>query len=222
MPILVSRTITFMLVNSIALLALNAEHVLPPQSPRSEGEKLEIARAAKDIKVLQREYLQGKTLPGVDRRDLPLLQFGQVFLVPQRATANFYDPHATLVYAIARCISGGTNALLREMSEVEGAKSDLGVALSDFVKEFGPDLQRYKKDRIAVRFLAYRLRETTSVWYYALTDYRGVPLAGRPWLSLHRSRTTGRCALTGIFLSEKGELVDPMPRDLVTSLPASR
>ena len=157
--------------------------------------------------------------PKIDGKDRQYLEFGKVLPAQAYADPDFTNPHITVAHAVHRCSRGETLSLLKQMPHVEQDET-LGRAFVTFVKEFGPDLERYRDRRVWLRFRAYDLNDATSVWYYYLADSEWRNLPHSPWVSLHRSRSTGLCALTGIFLHdpELGELRD-MPQGLVTELP---
>ncbi len=108
------------------------------------------------------------------------------------------------------------------MGHVQDDK-ELGKALLAFVKEFGPDLERYKHEQVYVKFHGYSLSNDTSIWYYWLTDEEGKSLKHRPWVSSRRSLRSRQCALTGIFLfdSEKSP-PGPMPKGLIGVMDGAR
>jgi hypothetical protein len=192
--------------------------VAEPTASATTG-TFDVVQAAKDVNVLQKETREGKTVGGIDPKDAPFVQFGTI-LQTVGTTRNFYNPHSTAAYAAGKCIAGEVDALLNEMPHVESDPA-LGTSLGNFVKEFCPDLKRYNRQAVTLKFAGYRQRETTSVWYYYVTDAAGHELKGRPWLSIHRSKRDGRAALTGIFLPEGDEIVDPLPGDVITERPAA-
>lgn len=153
----------------------------------------------------------------MDAADTRDLTFGRIYPISS-AKLKLDNPHASASYAVRQCIAGRGAELAIEMKHVE-SDPDLGSAFDTFIEVFCPDLERYRPigSKIALRFDGYALNPTTSVWYYSLTDVSGKPLSGAPWVSLHRSRTSRRCALTGIFLPEGGKAADPMPTDLIRS-----
>jgi len=95
--------------------------------------------------------------------------------------------------------------------------ADLGKAFLTFLDVFCPDLERFKNKDIHLKFHGYFENEPTTVWYYYLVDAKGKRIEHDSWLSVHRSRANGQCALTGIFLYEPDEGTPSMPKYLITS-----
>ncbi len=153
----------------------------------------------------------------IDQNDLPFLKFGSVLAARSPEALDFTNPHHVARHAIFKCRQGRTEQLLAEMGHVE-EDPDLGKAFITFLGEFGPDLEQFKDRDLHLKFHGYDLKEATSVWYYYLVTADGTLLEHKPWVSVHRSRTSGKCALTGIFLHDPELPESPMPDELVTSL----
>jgi hypothetical protein len=148
--------------------------------------------------------------------DSVYLNFGKIFKVAVPRPLSFSNPHDVAQYAVYRCSQGETKQLLAEMEHVEKDIA-LGKAFITFIREFGPDLERYKGKPIYLKFHGYFINQPTTVWYYYLVDEKGNHLEHDPWISIHRSRSTGMCALTGIFLYEPEDGTPSMPKGLITS-----
>ena len=142
--------------------------------------------------------------------------FGLLLPVAGRAEVWRLDPHSTAVYSVWRCAQGDTEALVSELPYAEEDPA-LGESFGQFVRVFGPDLERYQKRSIALRFVGVKQGRAVSVWYYALLDEQGQPLDDHSWVTVHRSKADGRCALAGIFVNEFGEQPVYLPEDLITS-----
>lgn len=153
----------------------------------------------------------------INRNDLPFLKFGSVFAAKSPEALDFTNPHHVARHAVFKCSQGKTEQLLAEMGHVD-EDPDLGKAFITFVREFGPDLEEFKDRDLHLKFHGYDLKEPTSVWYYYLVSADGTLFEHRPWVSVHRSRTSGKCALTGIFLHDPELPETPLPDGLVTSL----
>ena len=143
---------------------------------------------------------------------------GRDGLVPIAVPTAFQytNPHHVAQYAVFMCMQGKTAQLLREMGHVE-KDQELGRAFLTFLREFGPDLERFKGRNLHLKFQGYAPGGDTSVWYYTLVTADGKSLERKPWISLHRSKKSGKCALTGIFLNAEGDEVQKIPDGLVTS-----
>lgn len=155
---------------------------------------------------------QGQTITP----DSAYLTFGKIFRAESPSSLSFSNPHQVAQYAFFRCSNGQTKQLLREMGHVE-TDSDLGKAFLTFLGDFGPGLERFKGQTIYLQFQGYAVNKTTTVWYYYLVNKAGTHLPHDPWISVHRSSSTGQCALTGIFLYDPKDGTPPMPKDLITS-----
>ncbi len=142
--------------------------------------------------------------------------FGVVLPVQMPDPFWRYDPHSVAVYSVQLCRQGDTARLLEQLRYVE-QDAARGEAFARFVEVFGPDLERYQSTKISLRFVGVRQGQEVSVWYYALLDDQGQPLDDHSWLSVHRSKVDGRCALAGVFVNEFGEQPVYMPEDLITS-----
>ena len=155
----------------------------------------------------------------VAKEDMPHLSFGKAVEAAAQEKLDWKNPHQVTAYAVWMCRQGKTNDLIKEMGHVQ-EDVELGKALLSFIKEFGPDLERYKNKEVYLKFHGYFLDKDTSVWYYWLTDKAGKNLEHSPWVSTRRSQRTQRCALTGIFLHDPDikDSPGPMPKGLVTSL----
>ena len=153
----------------------------------------------------------------IDPSDMEYISFGEVFPVKDYPSLELTNPHEVSAYAIWKCCQGQTEDLLSQVPHVE--KDDqFGKALTTYVEMFGPDLEQYRNVSLAIKFEGYRLDDDSSVWYYHLTNPDGICLQHQPWVSSHRSRTTQRCALTGIFLYDPNEnIIDPLPDGIVRS-----
>ncbi len=148
--------------------------------------------------------------------DTEHLAFGHIVEASTKEKPDWKNPHSATAYAIGMCRDGRTKDLIAEMGHVQ-EDAELGKALLTFVKEFGPDLERYKGKAVYLKFHGYFLDKDTSIWYYWLTDKTGAALEDSPWVSSRRSLRTQRCALTGIFLRDpdiKGS-PGPMPKGLI-------
>jgi len=148
--------------------------------------------------------------------DSVYLTFGKIFRAESIPSPSFSNPHHIAQYAFFRCSNGQTKQLLREMGHVE-TDADLGKAFLTYVREFGPDLEQFKRQAIYLKFHGYFVNKTITVWYYYLVKKDGAHLAHDPWISVHRSNTTGQCALTGIFLYDPRDGTPTMPKNLITS-----
>jgi hypothetical protein len=149
--------------------------------------------------------------------DAAYYQFGEKFAVQIPDDFSKYDPHQVAQYSVYLIKEGRTEELLKQIGHVEKDQA-LGNSFITFLREFGPDLERYKGKNISLKFEGVKEEQDTSVWYYYLVDEQGNTLDDKSWVSLHRSRVDGRCALTGIFLNlpEFGE-PDYMPEGLMKS-----
>lgn len=158
------------------------------------------------------------TAPGltVIEPDEAYYDFGTVMPVQMPAGFWRYDPHNVAVYSVQLCRQGDTARLLEELPFVE-ADAAQGEAFARFVELFGPDLERYQGKNLSLRFVGVRQNEEISVWYYALLDEQGQPLDDHSWITVHRSRADGRCALAGVFVNQAGEQPVYMPEELITS-----
>ena len=146
--------------------------------------------------------------------DEPYLSFDRV--VPVSATAKpGKSPTDTAASAVWHCANGEPKRAVRSTSVDPNA--ELEAVLDTFIKEFCPDLAQYQGQSLYLRHDGYLLQEDVSVWYYHLVTRHGEPLAGNPWVSLHRSNSTGECKLTGIFLPEAGKPAPDLPSGLVTA-----
>ncbi len=153
----------------------------------------------------------------IDPCDREYIVFGATFPIKNYLSLDLTNPHKVTAYAIWKCRQGQTDDLLLQVPHVE-KKDELGKALTTYVEMLGPDLEQYRNVELAIKFEGYRLDEDTSVWYYHLTKPDGVSLQHQPWVSSHRSRTTRKCALTGIFLYDPNEEInDPLPEGIIRS-----
>ena len=157
----------------------------------------------------------------INEADLEYLSFGELIPVKDYLSLEPTNPHQVTAHAIWTCSQGQTEALLLEFAHVE-SNEQAGQILTTYLETFGPDLERFKNVPLAIKLEGYRLNEDSSVWYYYLTSPDGVCLPDQPWVSSHRSRTTQKCALTGIFLPEPGEnTITPLPDGIVRTLDAN-
>jgi hypothetical protein len=149
--------------------------------------------------------------------DSAFYQFGKTFPVEIPNNLDIHNPHKVAQYSVFLLEQGRTEELLKQIGHVE-KDEQLGQSFITFLREFGPDLARYKDKNILLKFSGVNAGKDTSVWYYYLVDNKGNYLDDKSWISLHRSNTDGRCALTGIFLNlpEYGEAVT-MPGDILKS-----
>lgn len=154
----------------------------------------------------------------IDSKDRSFLTFGKYFEVKEHSSLDFLNPHEVAAHAVWMSSQGQAKELLLQMPHVE-TDLGLGEAFVTFLKVFGPDLEQFRNDSLKLKFHAYTLNDDTSVWYYYLFNVDGCQLEHTPWVSLHRSRSTGRCALTGIFLYDP-EIGEPgaIPSGLITTL----
>ena len=158
------------------------------------------------------EYSDDPSTSTIDPNDKAYVTFGKVFPVKDYSPLDLTNPHEVTAYSIWKCSQGRTVELLSQISHVE-EEEEYGKSFVSYVEMFGPDLVQYINTPLAIKFEGYRLDDDTSVWYYKLTNPSGIPLQHQPWVSSHRSRTTGNCALTGIFL------YDPNEEDNFNSIP---
>jgi hypothetical protein len=149
--------------------------------------------------------------------DSTYYQFGKIFPVEMPKDLDIYNPHQVAQYSVLLLEQGRTEELLNQIGHVE-KDAQLGQSFLTFLREFGPDLVRYKGKNIFLKFEGMHAGKDTSIWYYYLVDNKGNYLDDKSWISLHRSNADGRCALTGIFLNlpEFGEAVT-MPGDILKS-----
>jgi len=168
-------------------------------------------------KVKSKDISSNETLTQVRVSDDSVyLTFGKVFKVENPSQMSFFNPHKVAQYSFFKCSQGQTNELLNEMTHVE-KDTALGESFLTFLREFGPDVEHYKNETVYLKFHGYWKNETTTVWYYYLANESGTLLEHNPWISLHRSIETGRCALTGIFLYYPDEDIDnSMPNNIIT------
>lgn len=143
-------------------------------------------------------------------------QFGMVLPVPAPDDLWRVDPHSVAVYSVQLCRQGDTARLLQQLPYVE-ADPTVGQTWARFVELFGSDLERYRDRNIALRFVGVRQNQEISIWYYALIDDQGEPLDDHSWITVHRSKADGRCALAGVYVNQFGEQPVYMPEDLITS-----
>jgi hypothetical protein len=158
---------------------------------------------------------EGST-PQVTHPDSDYLTFGKIFKVEPPAQFSFNNPHQVAQHAFFRCSQGQAKELVAEMGHVE-KDVDLGKAFLTFLDVFCPDLERFRNQDVYLKFHGYFINKPTTVWYYYLVDAKGRHIEHDSWISLHRSRATGQCALTGIFLFEPKEGTPLMPKNLITS-----
>lgn len=147
---------------------------------------------------------------GVDPKDRKLLAFKRLYPVKDYSPLDFTNPHHVAAYAVWKGSQGKTKELLAEMPYVEKDEG-LGKAFVTFLEVFGPDLEQFKNTKISLKFEGYALNKDTSVWYYYIVTPESKLLKHSPWVSVHRSRTTGRCALTGIFLYDPNDRKNSEP-----------
>ena len=149
--------------------------------------------------------------------DSAFFQFGNTYPVEIPKDLDFHNPHHIAQYSVFLLEQGRTEELINQIGHVEEDKQ-LGQSFITFIREFGPDLARYKDKNVLLKFVGVHDGKDTSVWYYYLVDNEGNYLDDKSWISLHRSNINGRCALTGIFLNlpEFGEEVI-MPGDILKS-----
>jgi hypothetical protein len=145
--------------------------------------------------------------------DSTYLEFGRVYEVEVPQVFSQKNPHQVVQYSVYMCRGGLTDRLLQEITHVE-EDTALGNAFVSFVRDFGPALELFKDSSLWLRFEAYADYEDVSVWYYYLVDSTGNCLARNPWVSLHRSRSNGKCALTGIFVNLPDEELMDIPGGL--------
>lgn len=143
-------------------------------------------------------------------------QFGVVYKVGKPDDFSLRNPHHVAQYSVYLCKEGLTENLIKEIGHIEEDK-ELGRCFICVIREFGPDMERYKGNPIGLKFVGYKEGKDTSVWYYYLVDDKGDFMDNKSWISLHRSKQNGRCALTGIFLNIEGEKRCEIPDDLLTS-----
>ncbi len=157
-----------------------------------------------------------RSTPQVTHPDSEYLTFGKIFKVESPQPLSFDNPHQVAQHAFFRCSQGQTKQLLTEMGHVE-KDEDLGKSFLTFLDVFCPDLERFKNKDVYLKFHGYFVNKPTTVWYYYLVDDKGKHIEHDSWISVHRSRANGQCALTGIFLYEPEEGTPSMPKNLITS-----
>jgi hypothetical protein len=148
--------------------------------------------------------------------DSTYLQFKQLIKVETSATFDRTNPHQIASYSVSLCQNGATDKLLRELGHVEKDEK-LGSAFTTYIREFGPELERFKDTQLYLKFEAYQDGSDTSVWYYYLVNSNAEHIEHKPWISIHRSKYDGSCSLTGIFLNDPGDEVVEMPQGLKRS-----
>jgi len=141
------------------------------------------------------------------------VEANQLIKVERPNVLDRTNPHQVAGFSVELCRSGATKQLVQELSHVE-ANQDLGRAFITFINEFGPDLERFKDVDLFLKFEGYKDGSNTSVWYYYLVNSNAGQIEHRPWISVHRSKHDGNCALTGIFLNDSDEVTE-MPPDLI-------
>jgi len=147
----------------------------------------------------------------IDPNDKVYISFGKVFQVKDYPNIELINPHEVTAYSVWKCSQGQTKDMLSQIPHVE-KDYELGKALTSFIEMSGPDLEKYRDIPLSIKFEGYWLNDDSSVWYYYLTDPNGICFPHKPWISSHRSRTTHKCALTGIFLYDPNEeQFDPLP-----------
>jgi len=161
--------------------------------------------------------LKNKTSTGIAVSEfLPdsvYFEFSRVFKVEIPPDFSQKNPHHVAQYSVYMCREGLTNQLIQEIGHVE-EDTVLGNIFVSFVRDFGPDLELFKNNSLWLRFEAYADYEDASVWYYYLVDSTGNCLTRNPWISLHRSKSNGKCALTGIFVNLPDEGLMDIPGGL--------
>ena len=148
--------------------------------------------------------------------DSDYFTFGRVFAAGQPAHASKTNPHIVAAHSVYLCMQGNTSAMVKMYGHVE-PDEELGASFVTFLKEFGPDMEKYRGKEVHLKFHGYMAGKDTSVWYYYMTDAQGLPWDRTPWVSLHRSNVDKKCALTGIFLNLPEEDESPMPDGLKTA-----
>lgn len=148
--------------------------------------------------------------------DSEYFSFGDIFKVEKPEKLDNTNPHQIAQYSVYLCKQGLTDKMVGEIGHIE-KDDDLGEAFVTFLREFGPDLERFKEGDLFLKFYGYKAGKDTSVWYYYLIDVKGIEINRKPWISLHRSNNDGRCALTGIFLNLSNDEKVPIPDDLKTT-----
>jgi len=148
--------------------------------------------------------------------DSEYFSFGVILRVQQPESLDNTNPHHIAQYSVHLCKQGQTSKMVNEIGHVE-ADGELGRAFLSVLKEFGPDLERFKNTEMHLKFHGYNSTAKTSTWYYYLTNAEGKVLDRKPWISLHRSNQSKKCALTGIFPNLPGEEKTPMPGGLKTA-----
>jgi hypothetical protein len=143
--------------------------------------------------------------------DDSFFDFEKTFPLTRELTSRV-DPHAVAAYSVAMCIAGRTPRLLEVFSNAYGTLR-MGDAFATYVREFCPDLVRYRREAVWLRFVGYSAHD--SIWYYALISGSSQePLEGKPWVSVRRSADTGEAVLTGIFLPQDRQAAPPLPGGL--------
>ena len=148
--------------------------------------------------------------------DSEYFSFGAILSVERPEALDMTNPHHIAQYSVHLCRQGQTTKMVQEIGHVEDDK-DLGEAFLTFLRDFGPDLEKFKDKDLCLKFHGYKAGKDTSVWYYYLSTPQGNLLERKPFITLHRSNQSKMCALTGIFMAlTDDEDETPMPDDLRT------
>lgn len=186
--------------------------VITPKAPPPSGPAgSKVPEPSPYKKTPSRLFIPAEILP-----DSSFFEFGKAFSISRSASVDETNPNSYVAYAVGLCREGQTAELIRD-SEVAYAELRLGSSLETFIREFGPDLERYRDTAMSLTLAGYREDNDETLWYYLLTTLAGEPLAGRPWVSARRIQRTGLVAFTGIFLPEDGKPAENLPTGLKTS-----
>ena len=148
--------------------------------------------------------------------DSNYFNFGIIIAAEKPNNYSQYNPHQVAQYSIYLCKEGYTAKVIEKIGHVE-KDAILGDSLLTFISEFGPDLERFKRKPLFLKFHGYKIGDDTSVWYYYLVDRKGNILINNSFVSIHRSRINHKCALAGIFINLPGGKIVKMPSDLQIS-----
>jgi hypothetical protein len=139
------------------------------------------------------------------------LSFGKTFSVDKLPSPDLTNPHDVARHSVFLYKQGRARELPARPAQVDGDAS-LDRALTTFVDEFGPDLEKFRDTELRMEFVAYLPPKApdggSSIWYYYLKAANGEYLPRKPWVSLRRSVTSKQCWLTGIFANSEDPIVD--------------
>jgi len=150
--------------------------------------------------------------------DYKYFQFNAILKVEDPLNFDIHNPHTVAQYAFYTCKEGKTQSVIDNLGHIEKDK-ELGKSFLTFISVFGTDLEKYKGKEIWLKFHGYYegKNDKPSVWYYYLADRFGKLIEKKSWISLHRSKFSGECALTGIFINTIDDTYSDMPTNLKTT-----